>query len=166
MQHRRFLRLLLLALVSASLLLIYTIFMWLPGVSRVPVAYAADTTAARAFVIGSDPVDGSTIGTPPRVVRIFFNEDISAASVAHVYVFDIAAGRLVNAAHSFISPTNTRELDAPLVAASLLPQGVYEVKWVAVASDDGQVTTGLIGFNIGHGLGLQGNTILGPSYEQ
>jgi putative copper export protein/methionine-rich copper-binding protein CopC len=162
MQHRRSLRLLLLTLVSASLLLIYTIYMWLPDTPRGPVAYAADATAARAFVIGSDPVDGSTIGTPPRVVRIFFNEEISATSVAHVYVFDVPAGRVVDAADSFISPTNTRELDAPVIAASLLPQGVYEVKWVAVASDDGQVTTGLIGFNIGHGLGLQGTTILGP----
>src|SRR5579859_6109308 len=106
MQHRRFLRLLLLTLVSASLLLIYTIYMWLPDAARGPVVYAANTTAVRAFVIGSDPVDGSTIGTPPRVVRIFFNEDISAASVAHVYVFDVAAGRVVDAAHSFISPTN------------------------------------------------------------
>src|ERR1039457_3940951 len=88
MQHRRFRRLHLLTRVSASLLLIYTIFMWSPDASRGPVAYAADATAARAFVIGSDPVDGSTIGTPPQVVRIFFNEDISAASVAHVYAFD------------------------------------------------------------------------------
>jgi copper transport protein len=163
MQHRRSLRRPLLALVSASLLLIFTIYTWSPAAARVPEAYAASSAAARAFVIGSDPVDGSTISTPPRVVRIFFNEDISAASEAQVYTFDVAAGRVVDAAHSFIAPTNARELDVPLVAASQLPQGVYEVKWVAVASDDGQVTTGLIGFNIGHGLGLQGTTILGPA---
>ena len=123
----------------------------------------ANTVVDRAFVIGSDPVDGSTIATPPRVVRIFFNADISSASFAHVYVFDVPAGRIVDRAHSYVSPTNARELDTPLVDPSQLPQGIYEIKWLAVSSNDGQVTSGLIGFNIGHGLGLQGTTILGPT---
>src|SRR5579863_6055927 len=103
MQQKRFFRLLLFALISASLLLIYTLAAWSPDASRGPVAYAASVAGARnatgdcAFVIGSDPVDGSTIAAPPKMVRIFFNADISAASVAHVYVFDVAAGRLVDA---------------------------------------------------------------------
>ncbi len=166
MQQRRFLRRLLFILMSASLLLIYTLLPWSPDAFRGPVAYAAgatNVTEDRAFVIGSDPVDGSTIAAPPKMVRIFFNADISPASVAHVYAFDVAAGRLVDGAHSYISPTNARELDTPLIDPSRLPQGIYEVKWLAVSSGDGQVTSGLIGFNIGHGLGLQGTTILGPS---
>ncbi|HLJ33410.1 MAG TPA: CopD family protein [Ktedonobacteraceae bacterium] len=163
MQQRRFFRLRLLTLLSTSLLLIYLLFLWLPVGSRGPVAYAASNVPARAFVIGSDPVDGATIAVAPKLVRIFFNEDISAISVAHVYVFDTANGRLVDAARSFVSPSNARELDTPLISAAQLPQGIYEVKWVAVASNDGQVSSGLIGFNIGHGLGLQGTTILGPS---
>lgn len=163
MQQRRFSRLRLLTLLSTSLLLIYLLFLGLSVGSRGPVAYAASNVPARAFVIGSDPVDGATIAKAPKLVRIFFNEDISAISVAHVYVFDTANGRLVDAARSFVSPTNARELDTPLISAAQLPQGIYEVKWVAVASNDGQVTSGLIGFNIGHGLGLQGTTILGPT---
>src|ERR1700719_4059854 len=99
MRQKRFFRHILLALVSASLLLIYTTnaqYPWSPNASRGPVVYAAGATSAtgaantivdRAFVIGSDPVDGSTIATPPRIVRIFFNADISSASFAHVYVF-------------------------------------------------------------------------------
>jgi putative copper export protein/methionine-rich copper-binding protein CopC len=160
MQQQRFFRLLLLTLMSASLLLIY---IWSPVAPRGLVAYAASTEAARAFVIGSDPVDGATIAAAPKVVRIFFNEDISAASFAHVLVFDTSNGRLVDAARSYVSPSNARELDTPLANPAQLPQGIYEVKWLAIASSDGQVTSGLIGFNIGHGLGLQGTTILGPT---
>ena len=166
MQQQRFFRLRLLTLVSTSLLLIYLLFLWLPVGSQRPVAYAASNAsnvAARAFVIGSDPVDGATIAAAPKVVRIFFNEDISAASFAHVLVFDTPNGRVVDAARSYVAPTNARELDTPLANPAQLPQGIYEVKWVAVASGDGQVTSGLIGFNIGHGLGLQGTTILGPT---
>lgn len=166
MPQQRFFRLSLLTVMSASLLLIY---MCLPVAPRSSVAYAASiastasTEAARAFVIGSDPVDGATIAAAPKKVRIFFNEDISPASYAQVLVFDTSNGRVVNATRSYVSPANARELDTPLANPSQLPKGIYEVKWLAVASNDGQVTTGLIGFNIGHGLGLQGTTILGPT---
>lgn len=166
MQHKRLFWLRLLPLVSVSLLLIYVCYLWSPVAPQSPVAYAASTTrtvAARAFVIGSDPVDGATIAAVPKVVRIFFNEDISSASVAHVYVFDTVNGRVVDAAQSYVSPADARELDTPLANPSQLPQGIYEVKWLAVGNADGQVTSGLIGFNVGHGLGLQGNTILGPT---
>lgn len=166
MQQQRFFRLRLLTLLSTSFLLIYVFLMWSPIAPRGPIAYAASdasNVAARAFVIGSDPVDGATIAAAPKVVRIFFNEDISAASFAHVLVFDTPNGRVVDAAQSYVSPANARELDTPLANPAQLPQGIYEVKWLAVGSSDGQVTSGLIGFNIGHGLGLQGTTILGPT---
>ncbi|MHB8597772.1 MAG: CopD family protein [Ktedonobacteraceae bacterium] len=166
MQQQRFFRLRLLTLLSISLLLIYVFMMWSPIVPPASVVYAASNVsnvATRAFVIGSDPVDGATIAAAPKVVRIFFNEDISTASFAHVLVFDTPGGRVVDAARSYVAPENARELDTPLANPAQLPQGIYEVKWLAVGSSDGQVTSGLIGFNIGHGLGLQGTTILGPT---
>ncbi len=156
----------LLTVLGTGLVLIYVCFLFAPGAGRGPVAYAAgrgEAVPIRAFVIGSEPVDGATIADVPKVVRIFFNEDISAASFAHVYVFDTSVGRLVDGGRSVVAKTNARELDTPLANPVQLPQGIYEVKWVAVASNDGQVTSGLIGFNVGHGLGLQGDTILGPT---
>lgn len=169
MHQQRFFRLRLPVMVCASLLLIYILYLWSPVAPQGSVAYAASNAsgasdvAARAFVIGSDPVDGATIATAPKVVRIFFNEDISPVSIAHVYVFDTPDGRVVDAARSYVAPTDARELDTPLADPAQLPQGIYEVKWLAVGNADGQVTSGLIGFNIGHGLGLQGTTILGPT---
>ncbi|MBV9228519.1 MAG: copper resistance protein CopC, partial [Chloroflexi bacterium] len=119
---------------------------------------------AHAFVIGSDPVDGSTINTVPSVVRIFFNATISPISVAHVY--SIQDGKLVNvgAARSSLAPTNPRELDIPVQTPDSQPQGSYEVIWTAVANDDGHTTYGIIGFNVGFSsTGLSGVATLGPS---
>jgi methionine-rich copper-binding protein CopC/putative copper export protein len=136
-------------------------FSWLPFFSQAPAAFA------HAFVIGSDPVDGSTIATAPSVIRIFFNADISPASNARVYVFapgGPANGSEVDAGHSSIPANHARELDTPLIASTSLPQGSYEVKWSALALDDGHATNGLIGFNLGTSVtGLAGTPILGPS---
>jgi len=158
MRQGRFLRPLLVSALSLSLLLAFT---WSPLLSRPPAALA------HAFVIGSDPVDGSTISTPPARVLIFFNAPISSASIAHVYVFAAGGpsnGQQVDAAHSSIPAANPLELDTPLIHPASLPQGSYEVKWVAISNDDGHTTTGLIGFNVGQSItGLSGTPILGPS---
>src|SRR5260370_12311798 len=138
MRQGRFLRPLLVSALSLSLLLAFT---WSPLLSRPPAALA------HALVIGSDPIDGSTISTPPARVRIFFNASISSASIAHVYVF-AANGQQVDAAHSSIPAANPLELDTLLIHPASLPQRSDEVKWVAISNADGHTTTGLIGFNV------------------
>src|SRR6266700_1164751 len=153
------LRRLVIVTLSWSFLLVLS---WFPVLSRPRVAFA------HAFVIGSDPVDGSTIASSPAVVRIFFNADISSASLAHVYLFTMGStpseAQLVDAARSAVSPINPRELDIPLLMPGRLPQGSYAVRWTALATDDGHATSGLIGFNVGHSAtGLSGTPLLGPS---
>jgi methionine-rich copper-binding protein CopC/putative copper export protein len=153
MRQGHFLRTLLISMPSLCLLLTLA---WLPFLFRPPVALA------HAFVIGSDPVDGSTINTPPAVVRIFFNELISPASIAHVY-FGIN-DQLVDGGRSNIASNNPQELDTPLLASDRLSQGSYTVRWTALASADGHATRGVIGFNVGHSsTGIPGQVILGPS---
>lgn len=116
---------------------------------------------AHAFVIGSDPIDGSTVATVPRGVRIFFASAISPASIAYVFTPD---EKMVDAAHSTISGKDSRELDTLLTTPDQLPQGSYTVRWTALASSDGHTTHGVIGFNVGRSsTGLSGETILGPS---
>ncbi len=115
------------------------VYAWWPTASRTPVALA------HAFVIGSDPVDGSTVSSAPAVVRIFFNEAIGPGSVAHVFAPD---GHVVDAAPSSISRTDPRELDTPLATPGSLPQGGYTVRWTALSDEDGHTTHGVIGFNV------------------
>ncbi len=153
MRRGRFLRPLLISALSLCILLTLT---WLPVISRPSVALA------HAFVIGSDPVDGSTINTSPAVVRIFFNEPISPTSVAHVF-FGID-NQVVDGNRSIIASGNPRELDTPLISPNQLPQGSYTVRWSALDTTDGHATQGVIGFNVGHSsTGLPGEVILGPS---
>lgn len=158
MRGRRYLRLLAMLAVGLGTLLGVS---WLPFFAQAPLA------SAHAFVIGSDPVDGSTISTPPAVIRIYFNANISAASSARVYVFAPGGppdGREVDNGHSSIPANHPRELDIPLITASSLPQGSYEVQWSALAQDDGYATHGLIGFNVGTSVtGLSGTSVLGPT---
>src|SRR5947199_2783720 len=143
--------LILLAL-SVSILLFYSCT---NPVSRGPVALA------HAFVIGSDPVDGSTVGTVPRVVRIFFDASISPVSIAYVFTPD---EHIVDASHSTVSGKNSHELDTPLMTPNQLPEGSYTVRWTALSYSDGHTTHGVIGFNVGRSSsGLSGETILGPS---
>ncbi len=158
MRRRRYLKLFLLAIFCVSLLQVVS---WLPLAGRVPVA------SAHAFVIGSDPIDGSTVSRPPSVVRIYFDAPIAPASRASVYAFPPgapASGVPVNGGASVVNPTNPNELDTPLLPASKLPQGGYEVRWTALSLTDGHTTGGLIGFNLGaSSLGFAGTPTLGPS---
>lgn len=152
MRQGRLLRRGLLVFISLTTLLIAT---WSTTTLPQSVAFA------HAFVIDSDPVDGSTAADAPTVVRIFFNAPISPASFATVYTPN---EQVVNASHSIITSNNPRQLDIPLLNPAQLPQGSYTVRWTAIANDDGHTTHGVIGFIIGQSSsGLPGQTILGAS---
>lgn len=119
---------------------------------------------AHAYVIGSDPVDGSTIQTVPNVIRIYFNAAIAPSSVAHLYHTENGNFVEVPSALSFVTPHNTRELDIFLASANTMPQGSYFVRWTALADDDGHTTYGSIGFDVGYSAtGLSGTATLGPT---
>ncbi len=151
MQKGRFLRPMLLAIVGLCALLLLS---WLP------ILFRPQAVLASSFVVGSDPVDGSTISVPPRQMRMFFNTPISPASTATIY-YGIDY-QVMNAGRSYIANNNPQELDTPLLAQ--LPKGSYTVRWTAVSTTDGRATNGVIGFNIGYSsTGLPGRVILGPS---
>src|SRR5437660_1000239 len=151
MRQGRFLRPLLISVVGLCLLL---------SLSWLPVLFPPPAALASSFVVGSDPVDGSTISVPPTQVRIFFNTPISSASNANVY-FGIDY-QVMNAGRSHVASNNPQELDTPLLTQ--LPEGSYTVRWTAISATDGHATHGVIGFNIGHSsTGLPGQVILGPS---
>lgn len=149
--HARFIRLVLLPAFVLNLLaygIITTIF-------------EPQAAHAQAYVIGSDPVDGSTVNTAPSRVRIFFNDDISTLSTATIQY--VQNGDFIPVqAQSVVLPTDTHELDIPMPSGS--SQGSYFVRWAAISTIDGRTTYGGIGFDIGHSsLGLPGQVVLGPS---
>lgn len=157
MRKRHYQKILVIALLCASLLLMVN---WWPLVGGTPVA------SAHAFVVGSDPIDGSTLSKPPDRVRIYFDAPIAAASQGVVLAFTVGSsgGQVVSASSGTVNASNPRELDIPLLPANKLPQGGYEVKWTAVSLTDGHASSGLIGFNLGYSnTGVDGTPTLGPS---
>jgi len=117
----------------------------------------------QAFVIGSDPVDGSTIKSVPKSIHIFFNAPLSSLSIAHIY--HIEQGQLVDvgATPDALVQPGKREMDIAVHVRTSTPQGSYEVKWTAVADNDASLTYGIIGFNVGYSsMGLSGQTVIGP----
>lgn len=119
--------------------------------------------SAHAFVIGSDPVDGSTINSVPGAIKIYFNAPISALTTANVYVVQNGGLSDITASPARIS-SNADQLTVPLKDPGSLPEGSYEIKWSAVADADGYTTHGIIGFNVGYSsTGLSGTPTLGPA---
>ncbi len=115
---------------------------------------------AHAYVIGSDPVDGSTVTVVPKVVRIYFNANVSSISVTQVLY--VQNNNYVSVpTHSMVAANSMRELDTYL--PTNLSGGSYLVRWTAVANDDGHTTFGSIGFDVGRSsTGIQGIATLGP----
>lgn len=119
---------------------------------------------AHSFVIGSDPVDGSTIDAVPAAVRIYFNAPISKLSSVQIIAIGNGNETEVNAAPASIAPGNPQELVTSIKTPQAQPQGSYEVKWTAIDTNDGHPTYGIIGFNVGFSsTGLSGTTTLGPA---
>lgn len=120
---------------------------------------------AHAYVIGSDPVDGSTVAQVPKEVHIYFNAPVSPLSSAHVYFLQGSNLIDVGTNSGQVAPSNAQELVIPIKTPSTEPKGGYEVIWYAVANNDGHTTNGIIGFNVGFSnlAGFSGTPILGPS---
>lgn len=157
MQKRHHFRILVVALCCVSLLLVGS---WLP------LANGAPRALAHAFVVGSDPIDGSTINKPPAQVRIYFDAPISSLSRATVYAYipGSAEKHLVSANHGTVNASHPQELDVALLPSNQLPQGGYSVEWTALSQTDGHTSSGLIGFNLGYSnTGVDGTPVLGPS---
>ncbi|HEY4034241.1 MAG TPA: copper resistance protein CopC [Ktedonobacteraceae bacterium] len=148
-------------LLATGIALILSILTYISTVALIQPSVAS----AHAYVIGSDPVDGSTVATVPKEVHIYFNAPVSPLSSAHVYFIQGGNFIDVGATPSQVAPLNTQELVIPVKTPSAQHEGGYEVIWNAVANNDGHTTEGIIGFNVGFSplAGFSGTPILGPS---
>jgi methionine-rich copper-binding protein CopC len=83
-----------------------------------------------AFPVHADPRVGSTVSSPPAVVRIWFSGALEPA-FSTIVVLD-ANGRKVDKGDGHVNAS-----DATLLEASLqpLPSGIYRVVWNVIARD-------------------------------
>jgi methionine-rich copper-binding protein CopC len=97
---------------------------------------------AHAFIDHSDPAVGSTVPTAPKVLHIWFTQELEPA-FSWIQVTD-KSGAAVNDGTSFIDPSNKQEMDIKLKS---LRGGKYTVKW-RVLSVDTHTTDGDFSFQV------------------
>ena len=103
----------------------------------------APSAFAHATLLRSQPSDSAVVAKAPRVVQLWFSEEISP-KLSSVEVSD-ARGNAVEAS-SRVDRANPRLLTVALPA---LRTGTYSVSWNAFAEDDAHFTRGLVVFGVG-----------------
>lgn len=104
----------------------------------------ARPAAAHALLLASDPPNGATLATSPRVARMWFSEEI-AANFRSVRLVD-STGRPIAGVSLAAHSGNPRLLVAELPP---LPPGAYGLVWQALSAGDGHPTSGVVVFAVG-----------------
>ncbi len=107
-------------------------------------AQLAVGAAAHARLVRSDPSPGAVLRTPPREVRLVFNEELAPRG-SWVTVVD-SRGRRVERG----SGLDLQDLDRRTLVARLGPAGPgrYVVRWQATSADDGYAARGQYAFTV------------------
>jgi len=100
---------------------------------------------AHAFLDHADPAVGSTVPAPPRVIHLWFTQELESA-FSWVTVTD-RSGASVSDGPATIDPSNKSELTVKLKPLSA---GMYTVKWHALSVDT-HTTEGDFTFQIKRG---------------
>lgn len=114
-------------------------------VSVLCVGSAAAVAAAHARLVRADPSPGTVLRSPPQVVRVVFQEELSPRG-SFLMVLD-ARGRRVDDGKGGL---DLEDLDRRTLIARLRPiaPGRYTVRWQATSADDGYVARGRFGFTV------------------
>jgi hypothetical protein len=107
-------------------------------------ALAAGPAAAHAFLEEASPKVGSRVAASPREVRLFFDDDLTAAT-SDAALYD-AAGRPLAEGAAHLDARDRSVIVLPLTRP--LPPGRYQVRWRAGAGDH-HVSTGDFSFQVG-----------------
>jgi copper transport protein len=113
-------------------------------------ALAAGAPAAFAHpsLVRSDPSDAAMVGAPPRAVRLWFSEPISAR-FSTARLLDVT-GTEIPLARPSTDLAAQRQLDLEL--PNDLAAGVYNVDWKVLSDADGHVTQGHVVFGVGQAV--------------
>lgn len=104
----------------------------------------ARPASAHALLLASDPPNGATLATSPRIARLWFSEEI-AANFRSVRLVD-STGNPVAGVSVANGTGNPRLLVAQLPP---LPPGAYGLVWQALSAADGHPTSGVVVFAVG-----------------
>jgi copper transport protein len=104
--------------------------------------------SAHAILIASDPPMHAVTATAPAVVRLEFSEPVTLLNPAQDCQVVGSTGASIESGPCHVSPTDVRELDAPLDPH--VAPGTYTVRYQVVSADS-HVVGAALPFAIGHG---------------
>jgi copper transport protein len=105
----------------------------------------AQSAAAHARLVRSEPADGAVLTEAPREVRVFFDDRVTPAGGSEVVRNGDGS---VLAGKPRLASGNHRVLVLPLRPG--LERGDYSVRW-RIVSDDGHLIAGVFAFGVGAG---------------
>jgi copper transport protein len=112
---------------------------------------------AHAELLRSNPAAGVVLRSPPRLVHLWFSEDLNGAA-SRVVVWDRYRHE-ETVAPAIVVPGHPRQMEVRLKP---LPPGSYLVIWTSVSADDGHLLRGSYLFSVKHrgpGPSLSGVTL-------
>ena len=112
------------------------------------------------ILVKSDPPDGTVLQQSPTQVSAWFNTELEP-EYSTLQVFDINHRQLDNG-DGGVDP-NDPEHASMVVSLPELPEGVYLVRWTAVAVVDGDLIGGVFTFGVAEGGVAAGQTSTPPA---
>ncbi len=116
---------------------------------------APRSVSAHAYLIRSDPVDGSVMTVSPETINLWFDEPI-APKFSSIQLFD-ADSQAVEIIDLHVDSDDPYHL--LFSSADPLPDGVYSVLYQVLSEADGHITKGLFVFGVGEDADLQAASI-------
>jgi methionine-rich copper-binding protein CopC len=103
--------------------------------------FSANSAAAHAGLVDSEPSAGATLNSPPEVIRLTFSEPVLEGSTFTLMTTDFHE---IEAVSPSIDPGHPEQVYASLPS---LEPGIYTVQWHAVSEDGGE-TDGSYSFEV------------------
>jgi copper transport protein len=122
-----------------SFILVTTALVAIPAI---PKSYA------HAFILRSEPADGSSVNSPPSQVNVYFSDPLDI-HYSTVQVLD-SSGKQVD--NKDVKNINGDESTLTVSLPSGLPDGVYTVSTKVLDATDGHVTTNAFSFGVGQAV--------------
>jgi methionine-rich copper-binding protein CopC len=108
------------------------------------------TAFAHAHYESSTPADGEVVAEPPRVVEVFFSQEVARGGGLPAMIVVNESGDQVDLGATLDDADRTRMVvDLP----PELPEGRYAVIWHTLSDEDGEEAQGAFHFFIGTGPG-------------
>jgi copper transport protein len=111
------------------------------GAATVACLLLPATAGAHAYLLRTDPADGSRFDWPPHQIRLWFSEDVSA-KLSHV---KLTGARTGTVAGTVVTDDGT----SLIVSLPKLARDTYSLYWLTVSADDLHITRGTVAFSLG-----------------